>query len=338
MSNHFNPNDIGVANGHIFGLPFGYEKSELVILPVPWDVTVSYGAGTSLAPANILDTSLQVDLFDLDYGNFWEKGIYMAEISTEILQLSKHRRVMASEIIKLLESGADANNNSTIKNNTEKINEACEQMRKWVYEQTEKFVKDGKKVVLLGGDHSTPLGHIQALNNNLGEFGILQIDAHCDLREAYEGFKYSHASIMYNVLETTKINKLVQVGIRDFCEEEMEFSKSDNRVDIYFDRSLKNRLYEGETWKSICEEICNKLPNKVYISFDIDGLIPSLCPTTGTPVAGGLELDQVFYLFNTIKKSGKQIIGFDLNEVGTTEWDGNVGARVLYRLCGLLLS
>lgn len=338
MSNSFNPNDIGVANGNIFGLPFGYEKSELVILPVPWDVTVSYGAGTSMAPENILDTSLQVDLFDLDYGNFWEKGIYMTEISPEILQLSKQRRLMATEIIKLLESGADAENNLTIKNNTEKINDACEQMRKWVYEQTEKFIKDGKKVVLLGGDHSTPLGHIQALNNNLGEFGILQIDAHCDLRKAYEGFKYSHASIMYNVLETTKVSKLVQVGIRDFCEEEMEFSKTDNRVNIFFDRSLKNRLYDGETWKSICEDICNKLPNKVYISFDIDGLIPSLCPTTGTPVAGGLELDQVFYLFNTIKKSGKQIIGFDLNEVGTTEWDGNVGARVLYRLCGLLLS
>ena len=338
MNAAFDPNNIGVDNGHIFGLPYSYEQCELVILPVPWDVTVSYGGGTSLAPAKILETSLQIDLFDLDYKNFWQKGIFMVEISKEIQTLSRKLRVQATEIIKLLESGADPETNKTIIANTEKINSGCEEMRKWVFEQTEKFLSDHKKVVLLGGDHSTPLGHIQCLSQHHKDFGILQIDAHCDLRKSYEGFIYSHASIMYNVLESTTINNLVQVGIRDFCEEELVFATDNSKLEIYFDRNIKNRMYEGETWKSICEEICHKLPQKVYISFDIDGLNPSLCPGTGTPVSGGLELEQVFYLFNCVKKSGREIIGFDLNEVGNSEWDGNVGARVLYRLCGLLLS
>lgn len=334
----FNPNDIGVDNGHIYGLPFGYENSELVILPVPWDVTVSYGGGTSLAPEKVLDASLQVDLYDADYKNFWQKGIYMAEISEEILKLSKMRRVQAGEIIKLLESGADPTKNTTIKNNISLVNDSCEELRKWVFEQTQKFLHDGKKVVLLGGDHSTPLGHIQALNIQYPDMGILQIDAHCDLREAYEGFTYSHASVMYNVLQSTGVKKLVQVGIRDFCEEELQLAQNDARIDIFFDRDIHYQMYGGKTWKAICEEICNKLPNQVYISFDIDGLFPSLCPGTGTPVAGGMEVDQVFYLFNLIKASGRKIVGFDLNEVGNSEWDGNVGARVLYRLCGLMLS
>lgn len=338
MNTAFDPNNIGVDNGHIFGLPYNYEQSELVILPVPWDVTVSYGGGTSLAPAKILETSLQIDLFDLDYKNFWQKGIFMVEISKEIQTLSKKLRVQATEIIKLLESGADPETNKTILSNTEKINKGCEEMRKWVFEQTEKFLSDNKKVVLLGGDHSTPLGHIQCLSQHHMDFGILQVDAHCDLRKSYEGFIYSHASIMYNVLESTTINKLVQVGIRDFCEEELALATVNSKLEIYFDRNIKSRMYEGETWKSICQEICLKLPQKVYISFDIDGLNPALCPGTGTPVSGGLELEQVFYLFNCVKKSGREIIGFDLNEVGNSEWDGNVGARVLYRLCGLLLS
>jgi agmatinase len=335
----FNPNDIGVANGNVFALPCNFDNSELILLPVPWDVTVSYGGGTSRGPESILEASTQVDLYDLDYGNFWEKGIYMTEISEEILAQSKKHRSLATEIIKLLETGATAEDNATIKENTIKVNEACDDLRKWVFEQTMNIIKSGKKVGLIGGDHSSPLGFIQALQQHHGDFGILQIDAHCDLREAYEGFIYSHASIMYNVLNTTSISKLVQVGIRDFCEDEKLFAEnSNNRVDIFFDRILKNRMYEGMTWKEWAHEIVSKLPQKVYISFDIDGLIPSLCPTTGTPVAGGLELDQVFYLFNTLKASGREIISFDLNEVGTTEWDGNVGARVLYRLCGLMMS
>ena len=218
-------------------------------------------------------------------------------------------------------------------------------LHNWVREMTTTLLKAGKKVGLVGGDHSTPLGFIKALSDIHPEFGVLQIDAHADLRKAYEGFTYSHASIMYNVLhEIPQVKKLVQVGIRDYCDEELEMSQQhQDRIKTYFDKDLKERQFEGDTWKNICEEIIAQLPQKVYISFDIDGLDPKLCPNTGTPVPGGFELDEVFYLFKTLRKSGKELIGFDLNEVSTGQHTGDgidsiVGARVLYKLCNYMVA
>jgi agmatinase len=211
-----------------------------------------------------------------------------------------------------------------------------------VYEQTKALLDKGKLVALLGGDHSTPLGYFKAIAEKHGDFGLLQIDAHFDLRESYEGFVYSHASIMFNALkEVPQIKKLVQVGIRDYGDDELQIvNESNARIIPYFDRDLKERMYEGQSWKQLVDEIIDQLPPNVYISFDADGLDPKLCPHTGTPVMGGLETEQVFYLFRKIISSGRKLIGFDLNEVGisTTEWDENVGARILYKLSNMLLS
>ena len=222
------------------------------------------------------------------------------------------------------------------------INEGSEFLNQWVYEQTKELLNRGKLVGILGGDHSSPLGFYKAIAEKHGEFGILQIDAHCDLREAYENLKYSHASIMYNALaEIPQLTKLLQAGTRDYSSSEMEYIKnSNNRVVTYFDKNLKDRGYEGESWKQIVEEMITHLPQKVYLSFDIDGLDPKLCPNTGTPVAGGFETQQVYYLLRKIIESGRSLIGFDLNEVGVSsnEWDENVGARVLFKLCNLLIA
>ena len=200
----------------------------------------------------------------------------------------------------------------------------------------------GKLVGLLGGDHSTPLGYFKAIGEKHGDFGILQIDAHCDLRKAYENFVYSHASIMYNALEEVpQIKKLVQVGIRDYCEEEWDYIEANkDRVVTFFDQDIKERQFEGKTWQAITDEIISQLPQKVFISFDIDGLNPKLCPHTGTPVQGGFETDQVFYLFKKLMQSGRHLVGFDLNEVGISqdEWDENVGARCLFKLCNMLAA
>jgi agmatinase len=151
---------------------------------------------------------------------------------------------------------------------------------------------------------------------------------------------------MYNVMnDPRKPQKLVQVGIRDFCEEEYNFIQSRSDIKTFFDISLKRRLLKGETWEALCQDIIKELPQNVYISFDIDGLDPAFCPHTGTPVPGGLSVDQVFFLFNEIHASGRKIIAFDLNEVSSggledseAEWDGNVGARILYKLCGWLVK
>src|SRR5664279_3665825 len=193
-------------------------------------------------------------------------------------------------------------------------------LNSWVYEQTKELLEQGKLVGLLGGDHSTPLGFFKAIAEKHGDFGILQIDAHCDLREAYEGFTYSHASIMYNALaEIPQLTRLVQVGIRDYSPSEYDYiNNSNDRVIAWFDKEIKERIFEGDSWKQIVEEIVGNLPEKVYISFDIDGLDPKLCPNTGTPVQGGFETDQIFYLFKKVLQSNRQLIGFDLNAVSYT--------------------
>ena len=183
------------------------------------------------------------------------------------------------------------------------------------------------------------MGLIRALCDQVSEFAILQIDAHADLRKAYEGFEFSHASIMYNALRNKGVSQLVQVGVRDYCDEEAELIQEDSRITCYTYQGIKEGQYEGSTWIQQVNKIIDALPDAVYVSYDIDGLDPSLCPGTGTPVPGGFSFEEVDYLLKQLALSGRKIIGFDLCEVspgdGSGEWDGNVGARVLYRLCNL---
>jgi agmatinase len=255
---------------------------------------------------------------------------------------SDYLRKEAELYIDYISNGDEVEKNNFMCRSLREINEGSVFLNNWVHAQCRELLAKGKLVGILGGDHSTPFGYIKALAEQHAEIGILQIDAHCDLRKQYEGFNYSHASIMYNVLEELpSVKKLVQVGVRDYCDEEVDYIRnSNNRVQCFFDRDLKNRLYEGDSWKNIVDDIVASLPQKVYISFDIDGLDPKNCPNTGTPVFGGLEPDQVFYLFRKLQESGRHIIGFDLNEVGVGDnsWDANVGARVLYRLCNILTA
>jgi len=221
------------------------------------------------------------------------------------------------------------------------INDGGQFLNEWVYQNTKKLLDQEKLVGVVGGDHSCPLGYYKALGEKYPSFGILQIDAHADLREAYEGITYSHASIMFNALkEVAAVSKLVQVGTRDYSESEMEYiHNSRGRVVTFFDRDIKESQFDGRTWKEITALIVRELPEYVYLSFDIDGLDPKLCPNTGTPVQGGLETEQVYFLLREILKQRKKLIGFDLNEVGvgSNEWDENVGARVLFKLCNLLI-
>lgn len=344
MSNlsNFDPNSVGNPDNNIFGLPTNEEDARLIILPIPWEVTVSYNAGTARAPERILTASLQVDLFDPDYPNMWQQGFYMRPTDKKILTKSDYLRKEAELYINYIAHGEVLDENKFMCKSLKEINAGSQFLNEWVYSQTKELLEKGKLVALLGGDHSTPFGYIKAISEKFPGVGILQIDAHCDLRIAYEGFVYSHASIMYNVLnELPDVHKLVQVGIRDYCDEELEYiNSSKGRVVSFFDKNIKERQFEGDTWRNIVDEIVSQLPQQIFISFDIDGLHPGLCPHTGTPVMGGLEAEQVFYLFNKIKAGGKQIVGFDLNEVGVSnnEWDENVGARVLYKLCNLLAA
>lgn len=337
---HFDPSQAISSEFGIFGLPITEEKARVVLLPVPWEVTTSYGKGASNGPRIIRQASEQVDLFDLETGTAYEQGYFMRPIPADMFEKNRVMKAKAQELIKLK---TNLDTNTSLQDKMLKdINGACTEMVDWVYQQSKAILDSGKLLGLVGGDHSTPLGAIRAVSEKYeGDFGVLHIDAHADLRSAYQGFTYSHASIMNNVMTADfKPKKLVQVGIRDFCEEEYDFIKYHPKtIKTYFDIHNKRRMLQGETWHSIVKEIVAELPQKVYVSFDIDGLDPALCPMTGTPVAGGLSLDQLFYLLYFLNESGRQIVGFDLNEVSSgegeeSEWDGNVGARVLYKLCG----
>lgn len=328
----FDPNGAGIA-GNLFGLPFSVQEAEIVIVPVPWEVTVSYQSGTAHAPKAILEASAQVDVFVKDIPDAWKLGVTMLPVPETMHEESNRLRSLAAQHIKAVEHGKVVDANDPVLGT---INEGCENLNIYVKSVTQKLLREGKLVGLLGGDHSTPLGFIRALSERHTRFGILQIDAHSDLRKAYEGFTYSHASIMHNALKIPAVNRLVQVGIRDFCEEEMHAIKgSGGRIVTFFDEDIKTWQYEGNTWEEICDQIVIQLPELVYISFDIDGLDPKLAPHTGTPVAGGFEFHQIVYLIKKLILANKKIIGFDLNEVapGPTDWDANVGARMLWQLC-----
>lgn len=339
---NFDINGVGNPNNNIFGLPFTEDDASLVIVPVPWEVTVSYMAGTARSAEHVFKASLQVDLFDPDFPEAWRQGFYLQPVNKKILLKSDYLRKEAELYIDFISKGENIRDNRFMNKSLKEINEGSIYLNNWVYDQTINLLKKGKLVGLLGGDHSTPLGFFKAISEHHGNFGILHIDAHCDLRNAYENFTYSHASIMYNALnELPQLEKLVQVGVRDFGQDEWNMiCNSNGRIVTYFDKDIKDRQYEGEVWKSICDEIVDLLPQKVYISFDVDGLDPKLCPNTGTPVQGGLETAEVNYLFKKVLKSGRKIIGFDLSEVGIGEndWDANVGARELFKLCNLMIA
>lgn len=316
------------ADAGIFGLDTTQEEAELVLLPCSWDATVSYGSGTAAGPAAINKASHQLDLFDLEFKNSYEKGIYfdgsLLHSTTEINQQNKAAVAFAREA-------------NYTKDSLQKVNQLSDRFNHLIYDKSIELLEKNKAVGLVGGDHSSPYGYIKALNDHSKEdFTILHFDAHLDCRQAYEGFTHSHASIMYNASQLPHVQKIVHVGVRDFCEEEINFAKSSNNPAFYGSQLFANKA-SGQSWKSITEQILSEISHQnVYISFDIDGLDPSYCPGTGTPVPEGLSYSEAIYILRSLYRMNKKIIGFDLCEVSPwdlNEWNENVGARVLYQLC-----
>lgn len=327
----FDPNGAALGD-NIYGLPFDADQASQVILPVPWEATVSYGMGAADAPSAVLQASKQVDLFDPDVPDAWRLGLAVDSAPEHIVELNTRVRAEVKKHLKALETGGERPELLA------QINRDCEIVNTWVRERSRQLLDQGKLVYVLGGDHSAPLGLLQELAARQ-EFGILHVDAHADLRIAYEGFEYSHASIMYNVQKLSNVTAIAQVGIRDYCEEELQVAAASNgRIKMFTDREIQSRLFEGEPWKRICKDIIDHLPERVYVSFDIDGLDPQLCPGTGTPVPGGLQFEQSLYMIREVVRSGRRLIGLDLCEVspGDDEWDANVGARLLYRMANLV--
>lgn len=338
--NDFDPNSAADLDSGIFGLPHTFEQAMLVYLPVPWEATTSYGAGTSKGPAAIREASFQVDLFDLEVSKPYEAGFHMLPESKKIRAWNKAAKTAAQKIIK---AGGRVGKNKALKEALAFVNKTSAQVNEEVRKESARVLAAGKILALVGGDHASPFGALEAIAEKHKDFGLLHLDAHSDTRDSYEGFKWSHASILRNVMDhIPQATKLVQVGIRDFCEEEWDYIQaSEGRIETFYDLDLQKRKAGGEGWSKLAAEIVSRLPRKVWITFDIDGLDPRFCPNTGTPVPGGLDYAEAVILIGEVARSGREIIGFDLNEVSPgkdSEWDANVGARLLYKLSAWTLA
>lgn len=310
-------------------------EASLLLIPVPWEATTSYGGGTHLGPNVILQASHQLDLEDAAFGQPYRAGITYLDANEEILKINHLAREAAISVIRALEQG------QSDPAHLQQVNDSSQAVNQLVYQQASELLAQHKLVGVVGGDHSSPQGLIQALTEQYPAFGILHLDAHHDLRQAYEGFTHSHASIFYNVMEQfPQVTRLVQIGIRDYSRGEANYARQQaERIQVFYGADLFRQKAQGVTWQSLCQQIVGALPEQVYISFDIDALDPPYCPNTGTPVPGGLSFDEASYLLEQLTLAGKTIIGFDLCEVapGEDEWDANVGARILYKLCGATL-
>jgi agmatinase len=335
----FDPDAAATGDG-LFGLETRPEHARLVVIPVPFDATTSYRAGTARGPEHVLEASKQVDLEDIQFGPIWKAGIAMLPVPKDIASLSKRARAAAEPVIEA--GGAEPGNRAHAKA-VATVNAASERVHGYVAREAERILDRGAIPAVLGGDHSSPFGLIAELSLRHPGMGILQVDAHADLRDGFEGFAWSHASIFHNVMTRLPgVSRLVQVGIRDVGAREVEFAaRSKGRVRTFYDQRLRDRQFAGATWTKVCKEVIAALPREVYVSFDIDGLTSEHCPHTGTPVPGGLTFPEVCHMLELLASSGRRVIGFDLSEVAPgapgDEWNGSVGARVLYKLMGSTL-
>ncbi len=275
------------------------EKALFHVIPVAFEYSVSYGTGTKFGPKAILEASDQLEVYDSYTETFpAQKGIHTQDA------------ILDDEPIAMLDSLTKA---------------------------TEFAVKSSAIPVVLGGEHSITFGALRALKEHHGEFGILHIDAHADLRDAYEGSKWSHASAMHRALDINL--PLVQFGTRAYCEEELNVRKKHNitAYDAHTFMDMSSPLPKGVTEETLLPE---NFPKKVYISFDVDGLDPSIIPHTGTPVPGGLQWYQALEVLKIALK-GRELIGFDVVELAPTEnsqVSDFASANLVYKLMGLAIN
>lgn len=333
-----NPID-NISKSGVFGLSFVENESRLILLSIPFELTTTFREGTLFAPPKIKDISSQIDLMNNIDSQAWEKGIYWDNTNENFfLNISTSYRPNAKKIIRYLEND-NAILNDELKNDINTINNVCKNAADEISKQVKIILKNGKIPGLIGGEHSITYGAINAIKDFNDDFCILQIDAHHDLRKAYLGFTYSHASVMYNAIKDySQINKLIQVGVRDYSEAEKNLANENEKITTFYDFDINKQLFNDISFHKIATDIVDLLSENIYISFDIDGLQPYLCPETGTPVPGGLSYEQIEYLFYLISKTNKKVIGFDLCEVsGLSEWDAIVGSRIMYLLSVLAL-
>lgn len=349
MSRPFDPAAAAASTSGIFGLDVSPADARVHVLPVPFDATASYRKGAWKGPAAILKASRQVDLFDLTLGRPYEKGICLLEDAGD--EIGKRNREATELADRILAVGGEVEGDRSLEATLERVNALGSEVNALVRERTGAALADGRIPAVVGGDHSAPFGAIQAAAERHPGLGVLHFDAHADLRKAYEGFTWSHASIMHNVAERLPaVTRLLQVGLRDMSEDEHDAIRgSRGRIVALFDFEWQRAKLGRADLRALVQRSLAVLPHQVWISFDIDGLEPTLAPSTGTPVPGGLDWGEVAFWLDELTSSGRKVVGVDLNEVNPgpdwdpdgadpDSWDAIVGARLLYRLIGTALA
>jgi agmatinase len=243
-----------------------FQTCKVIILPVAFDLTTTYQHGAQAGPAALIEASRNMELYDIEtHSSVYQVGIH----TTEAIKAS-----------------------------------SSEQMQKEVYRRTSEYLAKGKLVVTLGGEHSISYAPIKAHAEQFSGLSILQIDAHADLQEAYEGNPWSHASVMARVRELPQISSIVAVGIRSMSQEEAQVIDTEKTF-------FGHELDASGAW---IDEVIDQLSDQVYITFDLDGFDSSLMPSTGTPEPGGLQWNQAMALLKRVAER-KKIVGFDVVEL-----------------------
>lgn len=335
----FDPEGTFGENSSLFGLPKDMEEASLKILPIAWEVTTSFRRGTSQGPSAIFEASKQMDLYHPYWRKTYEKGIHWdATCLEKSLTLNNEFSPQAQKIISLLESNGEVS--SDLFNY---VNEGSNKLNDFVYNSSINALTQNYTPALVGGDHSTPYGLIQALTEKYkGDFTIVHFDAHFDLRDAYQGFTHSHASIMKNVLDLPSTPKILQLGLRDFSESEILMAQE--KTQFLLDLEFQQMKSKGTALNDIFKTTFQGLSENIYVSFDIDGLTPEFCPSTGTPVPGGFTFSEATAALRHFNETGHKLIGFDLVETSPNPTEKSIGldeifaSRLLYELSCFALS
>jgi agmatinase len=340
----FDANAASTPDSGIFGLTSTPDESLVHVVAVPFDATASYRKGAALAPEAIVRASRQVDLFDLTAGRPYEAGIALLEGDGGVAELNREASRLADGIIAV---GGDVKGRPDLAADLARVNAIGAEVNAIVHGRVKEILDADRFPAVVGGDHSCPFGAIQAVAERWPGVGLLHFDAHADLRVAYEGFEWSHASIMDNVLRHIDgVAAIVQVGVRDFCEAEYDVIRSSKgRVRTLFDREWAAARFEGRDLRALIRQHLAHVPKEVFVTFDVDGLDPALCPNTGTPVPGGITWREAELWLEELARSGHRVVGLDINEVNpgsasddVDSWDAMVGARLLYRLITTALA
>lgn len=299
---------------------FGTETNSgaLALIEVPFDATSSHHRCARYGPQAMRTASHQVELTLVDGRCPARQGIVAQQLSIEQFNTEA---TLAME--RLRQGDLDA---------ARLVDDAYARVEHMLGTALTEHWAQKRNVVVVGGDHSISYGALRLALETCPDLGILHLDAHADLRSAYEGVTCSHASIMNRIKALKPDVPLTQVGLRDLGAQEKQRIQSDPSILAFFDEALAQQQFLGMPWAEQAQAIIQTLPSEVWLSFDIDALDPSLCPNTGTPVPGGLSYYQAIDLIDRIHASGRSLIGADLTEVAGDPYDALIGARLVYRI------